>query len=277
MRNRSKSPIFIGGFYKSGTSLLRAMLGKHSAIASGLESYWFDLDWFGPRDQKFAHHIERLCNFYEMDEPSMQLIIDKSDSSLHFLDNFMNLYAERTCKRRWAEKTPGNILHLDEIFSKFPDAMVIHIIRDPKDVFASLRQAKKWDSVPVFSKMWSEMLGAADRFQHNASNSNSSVLSVRYESLVLEPTKTISALLDFIGEEWEEGIDSFSGQKGEFEKVLSLTGKASTTLDRLSKPLSKKRIGIWKKTVELAEIELVRKEVDRHGLLPLFLDIETNT
>ena len=40
-----RAPIFIGGMFKSGTSLLRAMLGQHSAIASGLETYWFDWDW----------------------------------------------------------------------------------------------------------------------------------------------------------------------------------------------------------------------------------------
>lgn len=39
----NNAPIFIGGLYKSGTSLLRAMLGQHSNIASGLETFWFDL------------------------------------------------------------------------------------------------------------------------------------------------------------------------------------------------------------------------------------------
>ena len=34
------SPAFVGGMYKSGTSLLRAMLGRHSRIFTGLETQW---------------------------------------------------------------------------------------------------------------------------------------------------------------------------------------------------------------------------------------------
>jgi hypothetical protein len=37
--------IFIGGMFKSGTSLLRVMLGQHLAISAGLETAWFQLDW----------------------------------------------------------------------------------------------------------------------------------------------------------------------------------------------------------------------------------------
>ena len=46
------SPIFIGGLFKSGTTLLRAMLGQHSAIASGLETQWFKMDWEKIRNEK---------------------------------------------------------------------------------------------------------------------------------------------------------------------------------------------------------------------------------
>ena len=40
MRKRMivSSPVFIGGMYKSGTSLLRAMLGRHSRLFAGLET-----------------------------------------------------------------------------------------------------------------------------------------------------------------------------------------------------------------------------------------------
>ncbi|MDZ7696604.1 MAG: sulfotransferase [Deltaproteobacteria bacterium] len=74
------SPIFIGGLYKSGTSLLRAMLSQHSSIVGGLETFWFDLDfsgktqsihnvrnWDATRSEPLHDHITRLANFYDMD------------------------------------------------------------------------------------------------------------------------------------------------------------------------------------------------------------------
>ena len=50
-------PIFIGGIFRSGTTLLRAMLGQHPNIAAGLETYWFDIDWddlVGREEQRAA-------------------------------------------------------------------------------------------------------------------------------------------------------------------------------------------------------------------------------
>lgn len=34
------SPVFIGGIFKSGTSLVRVMLGQHSSFFAGLETQW---------------------------------------------------------------------------------------------------------------------------------------------------------------------------------------------------------------------------------------------
>jgi len=46
------SPIFVGGYFKSGTSLLRALLGQHPDVASGLETHWFAID---PKRQLGRH------------------------------------------------------------------------------------------------------------------------------------------------------------------------------------------------------------------------------
>ena len=58
----------------------------------------------------------------------------------------MDELARKEGKPRWAEKTPGNIAHIDRIWKAWPDAQIVHIIRDPRDIFASLVEAKKWDT-----------------------------------------------------------------------------------------------------------------------------------
>ncbi|MBN2059260.1 MAG: sulfotransferase [Deltaproteobacteria bacterium] len=270
-------PIFIGGLFKSGTSLLRAMLGQHSDIATGLESYWFDLDWDGPRDKKFNDHVARLQKFYGMNGKAVSSMVSQSKSSLDFLDRFMTAYAKMERKKRWAEKTPGNILHLDRIYKEFPGAKVIHIVRDPKDVFASLRQAGKWDEVQVFVDIWCRFFGSAATHAEKLDLGPEKYITIRYENLVIDPVKTMRFVIDFLEEEWEDSIARFAGKGDEYEKVLAITGKASTTLDRLGKPLAGDRIGIWKTILPESQIIAIRNGVGENGLLPLFMKIEEDT
>jgi hypothetical protein len=277
MASKKLPPIFIGGYFKSGTSLLRAMLAQHSAIAAGLESYWFDLDWDGPREKKFHDHIDRLRKFYDMDEESIAKLISESVTALDFLDRFMMAYAFKEGKKRWAEKTPGNILYLDRIYNEFPNAKVIHIIRDPKDVLASHRQAQKWDSVQVFVEKWCRFFGTNLKLQNELTPGPENYITIRYENLIINTVTTMHRVVNFLEEEWEDSVAHFSGKDDEYEKVLALTGKASTTLDRLRKPLGRDRIGIWKSILPEEEITAVRDGIRENGLLPLFIKIEEDT
>src|SRR4051812_21097861 len=108
-RLMSHAPIFVGGMFKSGTSLLRAMLGQHSAIASGLETYWFDWNWPSRESDSMKIMYGRLAHFFDMDVAEVTAMAMESDSAEAFLSTLMAEVARRQGKPRWAEKTPGNI------------------------------------------------------------------------------------------------------------------------------------------------------------------------
>ena len=277
MAEPSKSPIFIGGFFKSGTTLLRAMLGQHSAIASGLETQWFSMDWDRDPDRQFYEHVERLRRFYGLDEGLMNKIVAESRGVVHFLNRFMGHYAGSLGKRRWAEKTPGNVLHMERIYSGWPDAKIIHVVRDPRDTFASLKKAKKWDTIEEFVRLWSLFLGSAEKCKRDLNLDQDRYLEIRYEHLASRPREMMARVLEFLNEAWEEAVAEFKGREDEFHKVLEVTGKASTTLERLRKPLTKKRIGIWREIVSQDEIDQIHSRVEREGLLPLMSAIEDST
>ena len=270
----SEAPIFIGGLFKSGTTLLRAMLGQHSSIASGLETQWFNMDWDGMKDKAFYDHIERLKNFYGFKKNLTQRIVDESKDVIQFLNIFLGLYTKSLGKKRWLEKTPGNILHLDRIYAGWPGAKVIHIIRDPRDVFASHRQAKKWDTIEVFSDLWCQYLGSAERFKKELELHDDTFMEFRYEALITRPKEIMKRLLVFLGEAWEDQVAVFNGKKDDYHKVLDLTGKASTTLSRLGEPLTKTRVGIWKNVLSGDEIRQIHDQVKQKGLLNLMESIE---
>lgn len=266
------NPIFIGGLYKSGTSLLRALLDRHPNIASGLETYWFELDLpigGGDSDQdRRKAHIERLARFFEVEEPVVRHWAREADSAERFLDTFLGHLAHSLGKGRWAEKTPGNILHTDRIFRAWPSATVIHIVRRPLDVFASLKQAGKRDTIEEFVALWVDYLGAGRTGLRT--HGPDRVVEVRYEALVSDPEKTMRYLLRQLGEDWHPVVSRYWGQLEDYEKVKRVTGKASTTLKRLGQPISTERVSIWRDTVSQAEAERIRDRIAASGLVDLF-------
>lgn len=257
--------IFIGGFFKSGTTLLRAMIGQHSAIAAGLETYWFDMDWKN-RGDKFLERLHLLQEFYNIKEDVMLSIVEESTDAEDFLNNFLGYYSQSIGKKTWAEKTPGNITQLDRIFTRWPHAKFIHIIRDPRDVLASLRQNKKRDSVEEFSTLWSRFIGNAEEWKKKQGEYADKFLEVRYEKLVLIPHEVTEQIFLFLGIDWEDQVSYFEGKKEEHGMVLKLTGKDSITLRRVQEPLTKKRIGIWEDTLEVEELERVRSRLVDSGV-----------
>lgn len=270
---KARSPIFVGGLCKSGTSLLRAMIAQHSRIAGGLETYWFDLPWDGPRDQ-LQEHVDRLRRFFDLDEKTVARVFGGSESAEDFLDAFMGEVSAMQGKPRWVEKTPGNVLHLKRIYGAWPYAPVIHVIRDPRDVLASLRQARKWDDIETFSNLWCRFFGAVRDFKEsNGLRHEVSFLEMRYEDLVLRPVDTMKKVMGFVGEDWEEAVACFNGRPPEFEKVLEITGKASTTLKRLATPLARNRVNIWPDILDPDDLKRLRDAVDAKGLLSVWENV----
>jgi hypothetical protein len=270
----SKRPIFIGGMFKSGTSLLRAMIAQHPNIASGLETYWFDLPWPVVEPDE---RLERLASFYGFSSADIYALARDCVDVPMFLTRLLDSYAKRHGKARWAEKTPGNVRHMERILSAWPDAQLIHVIRDPKDVFASLQEARKWDSVEEFTERWCSVFAAVETFRRDHDLDDGRYLELRYESLVTDPVTITKNLCTFLGEPWTEELAEFPGKPDDYKKVLSVTGKASTTLDRLSQPLTTGRVGIWRDILSDAQIHSIRRSIADRGLEAMLRRIEEFT
>jgi hypothetical protein len=273
MPGMNHGPIFIGGLFKSGTSLLRAMVGQHSAIASGLETYWFDVDWAagrGRQGEPLSQYIAERAAYFDEDPAQAAAMAAEAAGIEDFLGRLLMGHAARLGKRRWAEKTPGNVLHMDRILAHWPDARILHIVRDPRDVFASLREAGKWDTVDAFASRWCTFLGAAERHKRSLDLSTKRYLEVRYERLVLNPEDAMRDVIAFLGEGWEPACAAFDGKPDDFEKVRAATGKESTTLKSLAAPLTDDRIGLWRRVLDETELAAVRTAADGAGLTALY-------
>jgi hypothetical protein len=94
------------------------------------------------------------------------------------------------------ERTPAHALHLDLIGAVFPDAWVLHIVRDGRDVARSL-VSQSWGptSVAEAAAEWDETVRAARR----AGRDLHRYREVRYEDLVQDPASNLAAVLRWLG------------------------------------------------------------------------------
>jgi Sulfotransferase family len=242
-------PVFIGGMYKSGTSLLRAMLGRHSRLFAGLETQWLHERWEGDGLTSRQAWLERLSTFFDVPLSDLERVCRQACEVETCLDYLMAFLAARAGKARWIEKTPGNVGAIGRILTHWPRARILHIIRDPRDVYASMIESRKWTNPEEFAGRWCATVAAARKWLAGQGGTHPSYCELRYERLVCAPEAQIRLLLAFLDERFEAQVAAFSGQPEDFDRVRRATGKDSPTLRRLAKPITAARVGVWSTTV----------------------------
>jgi hypothetical protein len=105
-------------------------------------------------------------------------------------------------KRRWAEKTPKHILRIDYILRHRPDAKILLIIRDGRDVACSLQ--RRHGSLEFGIRRWVEQNTVGKKYWEHPN-----VHVVRYESLLTDFEKTMKNILAFLGEEYEPAVQEY--------------------------------------------------------------------
>lgn len=123
-----------------------------------------------------------------------------------FLRIVMSEMAAKQGVQRWADTTPEHLLYLHRIKETIPEALVIHIIRDGRDVALSTDKQGyirrlAWDRLP--SKMaaglyWDWMVSKGRR---DGRDLGTDYIEVHFEDLVREPRQTLALLSRFIEQE----------------------------------------------------------------------------
>lgn len=186
------APIFIVGCQRSGTTGLRLMLDSHPDISCGPETRF--LKWMEPMT---SSDWDRLSRFGFPREYWLQKTAD-------FFASTHAEYAKARGKRRWADKSPLYALILPFVWELFPDAQVIHLIRDPRDVAASHRRAYGWRSAFKAPVKWQRYIRAARAAAANVPDDR--YLEIRYEALVQDREGTVRQVLEFLGESWDARV-----------------------------------------------------------------------
>jgi glycosyltransferase involved in cell wall biosynthesis/LPS sulfotransferase NodH len=276
-RARSKAPVFVLGSPRSGTTLLYHMLlsagnfvvyRAESQVFNLLEPRFGDLHAAGNRRRllrawkKSSLFTKTGLDFSQVEQEVMADCQNGGD----FLRIVMDAMARQQGMERWAETTPDHILTLPRIKQTIPEALVIHIIRDGRDVALSMEKQQwirpfPWDrgkELQAAAIYWEWMVNEGRR-QGRALGAD--YKEIRYETLVADPQATLSEIGEFIGQplDYEEiqrvGIGSVSRPNTSFgekkdagfqpvarwkslptEQLTELEGLIGGTLDALGYP-----------------------------------------
>ena len=150
--------IFIVGSSRSGTTMLGRILAKNPAIFTFRELHFFGTLWTSNSNQEFTkkNQIELLSrlfciqenglfyqnNFVEFNPKSEQLLSAGVKSPLDIYKLFLETITKDNRAQITCEQTPQNLYYLEEILQFFPNAKVINLVRDQRDVLLS--QKNKW-------------------------------------------------------------------------------------------------------------------------------------
>jgi hypothetical protein len=208
----SPAPVFpfIVARGRSGTTLLRAILDAHPDLAIPGESH-FPLSFARNRDRyerpqgfdqrRYLADLTAHWGFQDWDLAGDLVSAALAEAEPRDLADAIRLtyavYAERHGKRRFGDKTPGFVMHIDRLARFLPEARFVHLIRDGRDVALSYLAtdfgastlgdaALYWDRFVRAGRASGERLGPR-RY-----------LEIRYEELVERPSDAISRLCGFI-------------------------------------------------------------------------------
>jgi hypothetical protein len=207
---RASGPIFLAGADRSGIGLLGELLERHPRIAMTRRTdFWTRYHGrFG--DLRRPEAVER-CLRAMAEDRRMKVFGPDRDRVLADLaatPTYPALFAsmqrqrmERMGKSRWGDKSLGSERHAELIFDSFPTARMIHVVRDPRDRYASQKfhRGNGRGGVGAGAAMWSQSVRLAERHLRRYPDRYA---IVRYESLVGDPEATLRMVCDFIGEEY---------------------------------------------------------------------------
>ncbi len=269
--DNTSGPIFLVGAARSGTTLLQYMLRSHPDIYFPTAESHFIIPFYRRREEygdlsNRDNMISLLSDIYRarkrfFDEDMNNVEFDAgemADLLLHeqrttFPQVVAGLYeanARVENKRSWGDKTPYYILHLPTILEIFPNARIIHLIRDGRD--CSISMLKRKHDLQIFSTYhaaatWKKYVNAGQQFGRSHPDCYH---EIRYEDILDKPEYSMLQLFRFLGEQQHDVSGYFSEHEGKRENADAAGRKTPL----VGKPIKKDNQQKWRQLMSNRQV-----------------------
>ena len=208
------SPVFVVGCPRSGTSLLNCVLFSAGRFAIyRTESHTLTVvsprfaDLRTPADREAFLEMWTGGELYRksgLPESAARDVVLGARNAADFLRRLMEAVCEAQGATHWADSTPEHGLYLDRLKEAMPDAKVIHVVRDGRDVAASLvkqgwirplpwEPERKLEAAAMF---WAWL---TKKTRENGRRLGDDYMEVRFDQLVGEREETYARIGEFVG------------------------------------------------------------------------------
>jgi hypothetical protein len=117
---------------------------------------WWVIDAPPPHGRGLISGISRPNLEKLMSSLRRDLKMNRIWAARRFMQRFIALQYEAGSEKYWVETTPMNIPTADKLLKLFPDALFITMVRDPRDVIASLLTKNWGPTTPMEGLTWIE-------------------------------------------------------------------------------------------------------------------------
>jgi len=229
--NQDKTPIFIVGMFRSGTTLVEQILSSHPKVFGGGESRVLNQIIINSITQKTSNKIPK--NLSEFDSLTFNKI---GNSYINAARKFQPKYEYIT------DKQPTNFRWIGFIKLALPNAKIIHCTRNPMDNCLSIYKnyfnfndnpySYNLDELGQYYNLYKNIMN----FWHNLIPGF--IYDISYEKLIENQEEETRKLLDKCSLEWDENCINF------FKNKRSVN---TASVMQVRKPLYKDSIESWKK------------------------------
>ncbi len=263
--------IFVAGMPRSGTSLMRLILGSHPEVAM-LEvelPLWreiarahagSDLGQPGPRQRLIQDLVGHPNMRRAAVAPDGVLLADElaGQPAVTLGTVFAHAFrqvARRAGKARWGVKDPRSEFLADRIFAELPACRLVHLVRDPRDVLASQRAASGRLAQHVVSTVEAWRRSARQARRGPLTHAGAYV-AVRYEDLVRDPARVVRDICPALGLTYRPAMVEVAG------RLLRPPREAGGS-GRLAEPISPRPVGRFRADLHPGDVRYVQWRAGR--------------
>lgn len=195
--NKPQQIVFIGGYPRSGTTLMRVLLDVHPMIRCGPETRVIPkiLNLRGQWSKGKESERLKAAGLYPV-------AVDSAVRS--FISSLIKNAGENAPVL--CNKDPLSFIHLEYLAEIFPEAKFVHMVRDGRAVINSL--VKRKVTIKGAPKLIDEKFFAWENRVGQILKSCTAVgpkrcSTIKYESLVLRPSEVLRELFEFLEIPWD--------------------------------------------------------------------------
>ncbi|MFZ2949203.1 MAG: sulfotransferase, partial [Desulfuromonadaceae bacterium] len=204
----SRIPTFVLGMPRSGTTLVEQILGSHSKV-------------FGAGELSIVPEFIQKLNAWEMKlgtrrgYPECVDDLGKDESRRFAEKHLEELQAYAPGAERIVDKLPHNFEHIGLIKLLFPNAKILHLKREPRDVAMSnyfVDYAAKFGGMGfAYDLSWigEQLVDHQRLMNHWHKVFPRQILEVDYDLMVEDVEGWAHKIIDYLELPWEDGVLSF--------------------------------------------------------------------